>query len=398
MTEASSNSNIFTGNCIEECRVTASPMQCAATLNQNVISPDKRSVSIRDIAANCTHIERGCCHAASLPELIPNVILQERANVNKQIQEDNKVHAWTFYVPAQFKPSFSLIVLDDDNLCAAVCQKLYAGTKGAAKLRRIGPQCPSIEIIVRCKYLFGLQNAGSIPLKEPNPFLAMYAFDTRNTSEIDGIPMYHARPLILRYYYHIATIKIPSTLSNCKVFFAPGVAVRRIRAWKTSMAAYIVHSFVRNVERGLGAVNKLVSYQTEWPAMYWCFIIPVVHTMVMMMDNERPTNLQMNEILNYNVKNFMKRIIGEVTKVGIWSVERLIYEKHKHGKKLTSTVGNEMAQGLHYMVAKIFFMLNTTDGPLRGLDHDKNWITKVQKTNMLKDIDGWVKYRCVTDM
>ena len=164
------------------------------------------------------------------------------------------------------------------------------------------------------------------------------------------------------------------------------------------MAAYIVHSLVKNVERGLGAVNKLVCYETEWPAMYWCFIIPVIHTMVMMMDNERPSNLQMHEILNYNVKNFTKRIIGEVTKAGIWSVERLMFEKHKHGKKLTQTVGNEMAQGLHYKVAKIYFMLSTTDGPLRELDHDKNWITNVQKKKLFKDIDGWLKFRCVSDM
>ena len=75
----------------------------------------------------------------------------------------------------------------------------------------------------------------------------------------------------------------------------------------------------------------------------------------------------------------MKRIIGEVTNVGIWSVERLMFEKHKHGKKLTLTVGNEMVQGPHYMVAKIYFMLNTTDGPIIDLDHDKSWITKVQK-------------------
>ena len=100
-------------------------------------------------------LNRAHYNAASHPELIPNAILQKRANVNMQIQEDNKVHPWTFYVPVQFKPSFDVIVLADDNLCAAVCQKLYAGKKGGAKLHRIGPQCPSIEIIVRCKYLFG---------------------------------------------------------------------------------------------------------------------------------------------------------------------------------------------------------------------------------------------------
>ena len=57
-----------------------------------------------------------------------------------------------------------------------------------------------------------------------------------------------------------------------------------------------------------------------------------------------------------------------------------------------------MVHGIHYIVAKIYFMLNTTDGPLRDLDHDKSWITKVQRTNMLKDIDDWVKYHCVSDI
>ena len=106
MTEASSTSNIVLDKGVEECTTTASLMQYEPTVKKNVISPDKRSVSIRDIASCCTHVDRGLCYAASLPELIPNAILQERANVNKQIQEDNKVHAWIFYVPAQCKPSF----------------------------------------------------------------------------------------------------------------------------------------------------------------------------------------------------------------------------------------------------------------------------------------------------
>ena len=328
-----------------------------------------------------------------------NAVQEEMLVVIATMQAENAPHLWNDYDPNQFHPTFDIDILNDE-LCAATCQDFYK-KQGAAKQRRFGPQCPNIDVIINCKYLFGLQHPGVIPLQQPNPYLAMYTFDRRNQCEVNGvpIPMQEARRLILRYFHHVAAICVPMKILRNNNFFPSRCGLRRLRTWKRAMAAYIVLSFVREGEDGFDTSVSLNCFQTLSPALYWCFILPVVHTMVVMMDNERPTNLSVTNILDYNVGNFVKRMAVKITECGVWSQERLKLEKDKHGHHLTPAIGKPMALGVHHTVARIFIMLSSSDAPLRDLRDVLLWLTVTQKTGLLTGFDPvHVKFRVIQDI
>ena len=95
------------------------------------------------------------------------------------------------------------------------------------------------------------------------------------------------------------------------------------------MAAYIIMRFLVDITGSISNHANLDSYKHERHAVYYCLIVPVAHTMVMMMDNEEETNLSVAGILEALPGNWYKKIKHQIGTYGCWSPEGLKAKKPK---------------------------------------------------------------------
>ena len=267
--------------------------------------------------------------------------------------------------------------------CTIIMRELYIG-KNAIGQSRHAPICHDIYVILKCKYYYGLQRVD--PMRQQifveNPLTAIRNFDELTHNK--RAPLQHAelRSLILRYYHPVASIAIPSQFLEDNLFFERGQGAKRIQAWKVQMAAFITLRLLKGVTSKQCKSQDLASYETTNRPLYFCFILPIVHTMVMMMDNEPQTNLTVNGILTAKPGSWFSNIRGTLREHGVWSYERLTKEQCKTDPPLTSAYGQAMCRGIEYTVAQIFLLLVAKPEKMAGLTHRQLWITDAQKRDL----------------
>ena len=192
------------------------------------------------------------------------------------------------------------------------------------------------------------------------------------------------RCLCLRYFHPIALLEIsPDHLLNNRTYFAV-TGSKRVRLWKLNMAAYIVFMLCQGNTFTLTDDASLNSFKTIDPEKYWCFIVPVVHTMVVVMDNERKTTLSARNILNFKVKSFRTRMKADIQEHGVWSEERILGDPAF--QSVPQHIGRTMTRGVHHTVARIFHLL-TPEAGLDGLGDHMTWLTNEQRTVLLENFD-----------
>ena len=198
------------------------------------------------------------------------------------------------------------------------------------------------------------------------------------------------RLLILRFYHPVASIVVPTELLDDKEFFNPGKAAVALRAWKLQMAAYIIMRFLVDITGSIGndATLDSLKYQNHSKAVYYCLIVPVAHTMVMMMDKEAATTLSVSGILGALPGVWYKKIRTQIGAYGCWSPEGLKAQKESDEPRAKK---HKMACGVHHTVFRVLYLLSLDKDKVGGLTGDKKWITQEQSNNLYLDYDGDVR-------
>ena len=237
--------------------------------------------------------------------------------------QDNAPHPWNAFTLNEL--GYDGVDLTDEE-CANICQQFYK-TNNGCKQTRLGAQCPEIDTIIQCKYRRCLQSitAPAPPAPPPppvdggrNPFVAIHLYTNRTRCGLDNLTLEEASVLALRYYHIVAQISMDKKFLGNKTFFSRSGSTT-IKSMKTNMAAFIIFTFIVGVQRTLTQHDDLTTFRSSDPPMFWCFIVPLAHTMVMMMDNEEKANLTMEGILHSKVGSFVNRLKEKIISYGVWS-------------------------------------------------------------------------------
>ena len=78
------------------------------------------------------------------------------------------------------------------------------------------------------------------------------------------------------------------------------------------MAAYIIMRFLIDITGSISNYANLDSYKHNCHAVYYCFILPVTHTMMMMMNIKEETDLSMSHILSAFPRYWYKKIRNQI--------------------------------------------------------------------------------------
>ena len=316
-----------------------------------------------------------------------------QAKMTREIILSNKTHPWVGKEVNQlgFPTIPSLTITQAYQIMASQ----YYGVPNKVVQTRVGPQCANIETILASRFLWCLPNA--LPEPDPNrgwknpdnPYVAIKEFERLASPECNRYDYGQQRRLMLRYYHPVASITVPSDLLNDTDFFVKGKGARSLRSWKLNMASFIIITFLHDISGVISESANLDSYRLdeEDRPVFYCLILPVVHTMVMMMDNEDKTNLSVNKILRAKPGSWIKRIKQQISQFGCWSYHGL--KEHK-GQTRNVAGGNRMAQGVHYTVARVVKLLSLDKDRLGGLGATKLWLTNGERQDLDQNINRHV--------
>ena len=146
-------------------------------------------------------------------------------------------------------------------------------------------------------------------------------------------------------------------------------------------------SFPNDISGVISEDANLDSYRLDERdrPVFYCLILPVVHTMVMMMDKEDKTNLSVSGILKAKAGSWIKQIRKKISKFGCWSYVSLLAQRGQTG---TVAVGHKMAKGVQNTVAQVVMLLSLDEDRLGGLGATKRWLTDSEHQNL----DGFTDF------
>jgi hypothetical protein len=239
---------------------------------------------------------------------------------------------------------------------------------------RISSKCSEVQVILDSEW-FKVSRLHVATSAETYSSFVSYRSNNK-ASWNSTVTLLKSAELAISYYSPIAKIEIPDHLQNNKTIFRRGAVSLNIH--KKNMAAFLIYTCAKGWHFKYQDSLTLQSFQDSDPPFYYCYICPLVQTMVVLMDNNKgKANLDFDTIMKVRFMNFQKRLALTVGKNGVWSAEQLECIQQEEIVEEQS-----IGLGVHYFVVYIIAMLSPTRFTFITNGEDKWYLTEEQKTTL----------------
>jgi hypothetical protein len=166
----------------------------------------------------------------------------------------------------------------------------------------------------------------------------------------------------IRYLHVALSVQFSTGFGNIAIVHE---AKKKLRTLKVGIAAYAIYALIngydcvfRDRRRN---INTLHSYKTSNEMLFYCYILPLVTTISLLMDNSEKVNLTVSAILDQNLDSFTRATMKGGMSIGLWSVAHLQAMAHTNiGRRDIGIISS----GVEFNIARVFMMLtNSIENP-----------------------------------
>lgn len=277
---------------------------------------------------------------------------------------------------------------------AGLAEVFYTGPlfKNYLQYQRFSMQDHPIDTIINSKY-----RQAAMRLDRGREYHAVYQYQNSHNTQWSrpghqAMTLDETSVLTLRFYKHVSTIHCTRDMKKDRRYFKKSPDPR-LRQWKLNMAAWLVYKLLKGPNH-LGERNfALMDFETIDRSLFWCYIVPTVTTLVVMMDNEEQPNLSVDRILKVQLGNWERGAWGKISDCGIWS-SNWIQESMEN---MEGGEGQRSTAGLPYTMFRIMMMLTPLSRSVHNLQPDKMWITDHERAYIKAPVDSFVRSMVIDD-